>query len=184
MIFRKNNEHLDWPKYVNDVHYLYDERISIHKSAYISAFTNLGTDIYIGAGTLVSPRCFIGSHSVLKSNVTLQGNVTIGPEAFLGVGCLVNDKVVIPAHMRIGHHIHVLSTPTCISGSRHSCYWFEPGILAIGCEQHFIEYWLYHHQEIGKGNGYSVEQSAEYYTYIRFFAANPCRSLELLEGKV
>jgi len=182
MIFKKDNEHLDWPKYINNNHYMEDERISIHESAYVAAGTDLGVDVYIGPGVTVFPRCSIGSSSVLKPNVTLGAGVTILPEVFLNAGCLVDPNVTISARIRIGHHIHVLSTPVCITGSRHLCCWFEPGVLAIGCEQHSIEYWLCHYSELGNYYTYSDEEIAEYLKYIKFFAANPCKSLGRVIG--
>ena len=184
MIFKKDNEHLNWPKYVDGYHYLCNERICVHENANVAAFTTLRPGVCIGADTTISPHCTIGNNSTLKPKVILERCVTVQSEVLLGAGCLIDTMVVIPASTSINDNIHVLSTPTCIMGSRHPCYWAEPGTLAIGCEQHFIEAWLSMYQGIGKCNAYSAEQIAEYHAYIRFFAANPCRSLEPLEGKV
>ena len=77
MIFQKDNEHLDWPKYIGSDHYLHGEHISIHESAYIAAGTDFGIDVRIESGVTILPRCSIGSHSVLKPDVTLQSHVWV-----------------------------------------------------------------------------------------------------------
>jgi len=44
------------------------------------------------------------------------------------------------------------------------------------------EDWMRYYREIGKVNKYSAEQIAEYHAYIKFFAANPCRSMGRMVG--
>ena len=67
------------------------------------------------------------------------------------------------------------TTPLQIQGTRHFCY-ATPNPhtgeieLGIGCHIHQIEKWREEYTEIGKTQGYSPEEIAEYGEYIQLFA--------------
>lgn len=62
-----------------------------------------------------------------------------------------------------------------IQGTRHFCYASptktgESIWLGIGCEFHPIEWWIENFESVGKSEGYTTEQIAEYKLYIDLFA--------------
>jgi hypothetical protein len=52
-----------------------------------------------------------------------------------------------------------------IQGSCHYLFYMD-GKIEIGCENHTVAEWLSDYETIGKNNGYTVEQVAEYKQYI------------------
>jgi hypothetical protein len=44
-----------------------------------------------------------------------------------------------------------------------------PELISIGCERHPPSHWLSHYKTIGKKNGYSPEQIAEYGAILSLF---------------
>ena len=52
--------------------------------------------------------------------------------------------------------------PLMIKGTRHTLCVCSPTEIAIGCEVHSVEHWLERYEEIGKANGYTDEDIAEY----------------------
>ena len=61
-----------------------------------------------------------------------------------------------------------------IQGTRHFCYAAptEDGdiILGIGCQEHKIDWWVDHYNEIGDEYNYTPGQVDEYWAYIQLFA--------------
>ena len=53
-----------------------------------------------------------------------------------------------------------------INGSRHSVSWYGCNQIQIGCHKKEIDWWLENYKLIGKREGYTSDQIAEYKTYI------------------
>jgi hypothetical protein len=53
-----------------------------------------------------------------------------------------------------------------INGSRHQLQYID-GHIKIGCEFYSLEYWIIMYDVIGRDNGYTEEQIAEYHNYIK-----------------
>jgi len=86
---------------------------------------------------------------------------TIGSRASIGYGASIGPKETWDV------------TPLGIIGTRHAvtARKLTGGFgLAIGCEVHTIAHWLAHYEKIGKANGYSTTEVAEYEAYIRLAA--------------
>ena len=58
------------------------------------------------------------------------------------------------------------TTPLQILGSNHAVIVRKPGILQIGCMEHPVAWWLEHYKAVGRSEGYSAKQVAEYRGYI------------------
>ena len=65
----------------------------------------------------------------------------------------------------------VIPQGVVIEGSRNSVSLAGDHKLTIGCQVHTIKSWLEHYRSIGKANGYTDAQIAEYKRYIDIFAA-------------
>jgi hypothetical protein len=59
------------------------------------------------------------------------------------------------------------TSPLFIQGSRHSICLIND-ILNIGCKQYTIEQWLENFERIGRNEGYTDQEIAEYRAYIDF----------------
>jgi len=57
--------------------------------------------------------------------------------------------------------------PLQIQGTRHFFTISSYTEITIGCESHSVEEWESNYEKIGRGNGYSKEEIAEYYEYIQ-----------------
>ena len=53
-----------------------------------------------------------------------------------------------------------------INGSRNSVSWYGCNKIQIGCHKKDIDWWLENYMVIGKREGYTPDQIAEYKTYI------------------
>lgn len=53
-------------------------------------------------------------------------------------------------------------SPMQIQGTHHFVTTCTHTQIQIGCHQHPVSYWLQHYQAIGRANGYTVDQIAEY----------------------
>ena len=58
------------------------------------------------------------------------------------------------------------TTPLQILGTKHAVLVRKPGILQIGCMEHPVAWWLEHYKAVGRSEGYSSKQVAEYRGYI------------------
>jgi len=55
-----------------------------------------------------------------------------------------------------------LESPLTLAGTQHPLCVCSPTEIAIGCEVHSVDHWLEQYEEIGKANGYTDEDIAEY----------------------
>jgi hypothetical protein len=70
----------------------------------------------------------------------------------------------------IVHNDCFKTSPVQIQGTRHFVTQSSYTTITIGCRCHSIEYWLENAEEIGKAEGYTVVQIAEYKKYIALIA--------------
>jgi hypothetical protein len=61
-------------------------------------------------------------------------------------------------------------SPLYIQGTRHTVTLCSHTQIAIGCHVHDIKEWQKHYRAIGKKEGYTREQIAEYRAYINLCA--------------
>jgi hypothetical protein len=59
-------------------------------------------------------------------------------------------------------------TPLQIGGSQHWIIVRQPGHITIGCMHHTVEWWEDHAAAVGRSEGYSDEQVAEYQRHIAY----------------
>lgn len=58
--------------------------------------------------------------------------------------------------------------PLQIGGSRHWIIVRQPGYITIGCHHQPVAWWEEHYAAVGRAEGYTAEQVAEYRSYIDF----------------
>ena len=68
-----------------------------------------------------------------------------------------------------------------IAGSRHRIVVRNADEVRIGCEIHPLSWWLKHYKAVGRREGYSETQIAEYYAHLKYVQAWLKRVEELAE---
>lgn len=92
----------------------------VHPSARISTTTQLGSDILVNVGCIISSSCTINDHVlinravVIGNNVTISkyvtlspgvnigGNTIIGESTFIGMGAIILDHITIGSNSIVG----------------------------------------------------------------------------------
>ena len=71
------------------------ETAKIHPSAYIGAFSYIGSNVMVGEGVKVYPNCYIGDSVAIEKNSTISAGVKIHRDSLLGERCIIHSGVVI-----------------------------------------------------------------------------------------
>jgi hypothetical protein len=78
--------------------------------------------------------------------------------------------------------------PLQIGGSKHWIIVRSPGFITIGCEHQLLPWWEEHYAAIGRREGYSAAQTAEYRAHIQYcrdwMTANGVVEAEAAENKL
>lgn len=83
---------------------------AIHPSVIISEFVELGKDVIICAGSILTVNIRIGDH------VHINLNCTVGHDAVIGDYCTINPLVAVSGSDRLGEGVYVGSGATLIQG--------------------------------------------------------------------
>jgi UDP-N-acetylglucosamine acyltransferase len=65
--------------------------VSIHSTAIIDAKAQLGSDVEIGAYSIIGPRVIVGEKSVIRSHVVIEDDVHIGEHNIIGHGAIIGS---------------------------------------------------------------------------------------------
>ena len=81
---------------------------AIHPSVVMSEFVELGNDVIIGAGSVLTANIKIGDH------VHINLNTTVGHDTEIGDCCTINPMVAISGNCNIGRRTYIGSGTTVI----------------------------------------------------------------------
>jgi hypothetical protein len=98
--------------------------------------------------------------------VKLGNGVTLGNEVKLG------DRVRLGNGVTLGDGVTLAVTPLAVQGSRHLACNTGPGLIQIGCHTRTFSKWIADYEQVGKNEGYSPDQIAEYKRIIDFIVTN------------
>ena len=110
-----------------------------------------------------------------KRNIAIHSSAEVGEGAEVGAWAKVGEGAKVGARAEVGAWAKVgedcvIVYCVYIIGSKHTVnYWGKKeGVqkIAIGCHVHSFQEWLDNFQTIGKENGYTESQIAEYKAYI------------------
>lgn len=100
-----------------------------------------------------------------------QRDISIGDGAIIGNLAIIGNEVTIGNRARIGYRATIGDgiTPKIIgiNGSKHFVNYWGEDTIQIGCEKHTIQEWIDNFEQVGKSEGYTTEQIAEYVIYIK-----------------
>jgi len=86
-----------------------------------------------------------------------------GNDVKLGDGVTLGDDVKLGEKVKLGNDgLDYPSSPLQIQGSRNLLYVAGPSYIGIGCVRHRSKWWLVNYVKVGKRNGYTPAQIAEY----------------------
>lgn len=66
--------------------------------------------------TIISPRAYVSSHSVILDGSIVMHDVVINAQARIGSNCIINTKSLIEHDSKIGNHCHI-STGAIVNGN-------------------------------------------------------------------
>ena len=106
----------------------------------------------------------IGICSTIGDDSTIGDGSTIGDDSTIGNDSTIGDG------SRIGNRSKWMVSPLNIQGSRHALYAVSLTELGIGCRVYPVTEWLKRYKAIGRANGYTPEEIAEYGLHIKYAA--------------
>ena len=89
----------------------------------------------------------------------------IGNYAEIGDYAKIGNYAEIGDYAKIGDNEIILKT-IFITGTKHVISWWGKGVINIGCQKYDIAYWKANFERIGKIEGYTEAEIAEYGMYI------------------
>ena len=107
--------------------------------------------VYLHPSSIVSDNARVSDNALVYGNAQVSGDARVSGNA------------------QVSGDARALS-PLYIQGTRHAVTLCSHTQIAIGCHVHDIKDWQKHYRAIGKKNGYSKEQIAEYRAYINLCA--------------
>ena len=122
--------------------------------------------IWANGGGIVHKQAQI-EKSVYVEGIVFSG--TISGDAQISGDAWIYGDAQIYGNARISGNARIEKTPLFIQGSRHSLNSPSPGLLRIGCKIQKLFEWLKNFKEVGKANGYTIEEIEEYGEYIKLF---------------
>ena len=105
----------------------------------------------------VEESAYLHSTSVVSGNALVFGNARVYGDARVSGNARVSGDAWA-------------QSPLYIQGSRHALTLCSHTQIAIGCHVHAIAEWKKTYKAVGKAEGYTPEQIAEYGEYIALFA--------------
>ena len=77
---------------------------------------------------------------------------------------------IVSGNARVSGDAWALS-PLQVKGTQHHVTTCTHTLIQIGCQQHPASYWLEHYKAIGRANGYTADQIAEYGLILKLAAS-------------
>jgi carbonic anhydrase/acetyltransferase-like protein (isoleucine patch superfamily) len=112
----------------------------------------------------------IGVGAKVSHKTTIREGTSIGAGAWIGDGAKIGPYATICEGAKVNADTDYAASPLYIVGTRHPVCEVAPGVLAVGCEEHSIADWLAWAESIGRRNGYTPAQIAEYTAYFELAA--------------
>lgn len=81
----------------------------VHPSAIVSPLAHIGTNVRIGAMTMVTARASIGNHTNIKEQCYISHDTVVGQD------CVIQLKATITGHVHIGSKVYVGINATIIN---------------------------------------------------------------------
>ena len=135
-----------------------------HVTATIGICSTIGDDSTIGDGSRIGDDSTIGNDSTIGDGSRIGNRSTIGDGSRIGICSTIGDGSTI------GICSKWMVSPLNIQGSRHALYAVSLTELGIGCRVYPVTEWLKRYKAIGRANGYTPEEIAEYGLHIKYAA--------------
>lgn len=130
------------------------------KGGWIQSMDNLSEDAW------VSGDAHVYGNARVRGKARVYGYARVGGKARVyGDAILTNGDYIIQ-HMTGGEWA---KAPLTILGSKHPMNISSSGVVRIGCYHKPIGEWLNDYERIGKTEGYSKAEIAEYRSHLEFF---------------
>jgi carbonic anhydrase/acetyltransferase-like protein (isoleucine patch superfamily) len=136
---------------------------------------------YVGKDARVSDYAQVHGYARVYDNAQVHGYARVHDYVQVYDSAQVCDNAQVHGYARVYDSARVHgyaqvyggaweTSPLYIQGSRHALTNVAKGKIAIGCHMHTFAEWARHAEKIGKAEGYTDEQIAEYQRYIALFA--------------
>jgi hypothetical protein len=120
---------------------------------------------YLHPTSIVSGDAQVYGNAQVSGNARVYGNAQVSGNAWVYGDARVYGNARVYGDARVSGDAWEKS-PTQIQGSRHFVTLCSLDQIAIGCHVHDFAYWREHFKAIGKTEGYSKDEVAEYGEYI------------------
>ena len=117
---------------------------------------------WVKNGCRVEESAFIGENAIVFSCHAISG------DAWVSGGAQVSGDARVYGNARVSGGAWEKS-PLFIIGTKHSLTNCKKGHIQIGCHCKKIDWWMKNFEDIGKKEGYTSEEIAEYGEYIKLF---------------
>jgi len=152
----------DWRQHENGKGWIY-------KTAHVDATVYLHPTSIVYGNALVSGNAQVSGDALVSGNALVSGDARVYGDALVSGNALVSGDALVSGKALVYGDARALS-PLYIQGTRHAVTLCSHTQIAIGCHVYDIKDWQKHYRAIGKKNGYSKEQIAEYRAYINLCA--------------
>lgn len=112
----------------------------------------------------------VDATAYLHLSSKVSGNALVFGNALVSGNARVSGDALVFGDARVFGDAWEFS-PLYLQGSRHALTLCSLNQIAIGCHIHDIDHWLKRYKAIGKSEGYTEEQIAEYGDHITYIAS-------------
>ena len=95
----------------------FKSRRLIHKSAIISPCADIGKNVQLLAGSIISIFCSIGDYSIINTGASLDHDCTIGRNCHIGPRAALAGEIIVEDNVFIGTNATILPRLRIYSGS-------------------------------------------------------------------
>ena len=113
----------------------------------------------------VDESAYVGEDARVHGSAQVHGNAQVRGSARVCGNAQVHGNALVYGSAQVCGDIWIIN-PLHIHGTRHTVTTCKYGFLQIGCYSESIKWWKKHYKAVGRMEGYSKEQIAEYGLYI------------------
>ena len=129
----------------------------VDDSAHVSGSARVSGDAWVSGNAHVSGSARVSGYAHVSGNARVSGYAHVYGSAHVYGNAHVSGDAWVLA-------------PICFTGTKHTIGVCASGIVRVGCHQMPIKEWLSKYESVGKSEGYSDAEIAEYKMYLDFIS--------------
>ena len=131
---------------------------------------------HVEASAFVGPNAQVAGDAQVTGDAQVAGNAQVSGNVWVYGDARVFGNVRVFGNAQVSGDAQVFgnawdTSPPYFPGSRHAMTLGSFTTISIGCHTYPIQHWLEHYQAIGRAEGYTKAQIAEYGMALKMFAA-------------